>query len=1188
MTNFEFLQAEHVKLLQNHADLQKRYDMLAAAVGFSNISVGDASKLSFVKNDITIYCDGHQFRGHRLVIATRTDYWDDLSRLDRIEFKDITYNTGCAVLKWMYTDHVDGLLGSRCLMEILVAAVKYRFLDLQIRCELLLLDRIDCDSCLMLYDIATKNDLVQLKDNCEKMIKAKWNEFSADDFTNVSASLLYGLIKSYSEHVLHSIIRLKRSDILLLFFIENFQELPKLCNEEVSGTFPLELALESDQIEIATSLVNHHADVNSIDNNGKTLLMRMLVKNKVNALIFLIQNGANFGQKVDITGENLLHIAASTKCSYELIEWLSSNLNHFDINDVDNDSKTPFIKAVDSENIEIIELLLQKSAVDINKMDRKGCSPISSALFKIRNMALAELIAKAGTDLNILYKGVFMIHHAVYTSNLDAVQFLCRHKVDVNKRTAEGMLPLQIVIDSENINLDLIRILMRSAANISLKISGSHETLLHHIIGSENDSEILEVCIENNICNEDIFTIVDTNGHTPIAKAVFSGKFQSAELLIKAGANVNEKDPEGVSLLMRTINSKLDDAAVFLLDHGTDISGCISDKDCFSLAIEFSLLKTIRRLCAFAREGEKYINASLLWEALQQGSFEIAKILTESGCHLNGCFYNENQKFHQTLLHKAIGLKLRDAAIFLIDAGCDIDISEQWQINGEKPGRDTPLLACIRSDFNDVAMYLIKRGARLDRKDAEGRSAVHLSIYKKNIAILIELLNKCNPDLLLDTDCSGNTPLDVAIETHNYLAAETLIKKAPKLITQVDENGEMLLHKTVRAIDLESVLFLISANFDVNACTVNESCVTALHLNAQYGSEIIMRNLILAGANVNAISTDGFTPLHVAAYNNYEALCMILLENGAQPNVPDTLGNTPLHRAVSGGSVACVNVLIGDSRINLRALNKKQQNALFLTTGDLSRTNSLDILQMFLNADPQFPLDEKDVDGFTVFLLSYLKGNENMCHALLRCGVCLGTISQSGISVFKHVTPTKQLLFSLLDKLEREPCWADGHSCSECEMKFSLTMRKHHCRHCGRLVCARCSEQEVPILKYGVEKPARIWYVVLLFMPISILLMTVSIIAYIYFFTTCTLVDFYSKSSNDTLEAHNLLDSQSSSDRPRLMSRFLTEAELREVFMLPEYTPRDLDLTLKEREFLNKAGKVSSITDQIIQAVKST
>lgn len=57
-------------------------------------------------------------------------------------------------------------------------------------------------------------------------------------------------------------------------------KLPKLCNEEVGSTFPLELALESDQIEIATSLINHHADVNVIDSNGRTLLMRMLVKSE--------------------------------------------------------------------------------------------------------------------------------------------------------------------------------------------------------------------------------------------------------------------------------------------------------------------------------------------------------------------------------------------------------------------------------------------------------------------------------------------------------------------------------------------------------------------------------------------------------------------------------------------------------------------------------------------------------------------------------------------------------------------------------------------------------------------------------------------------------------------------------------------------------------------------------------------
>uniref|UniRef100_A0A8R1TK98 FYVE-type domain-containing protein n=1 Tax=Onchocerca volvulus TaxID=6282 RepID=A0A8R1TK98_ONCVO len=1090
MTNLiEFLQAEHVKLLQNYADLQKRYDILAAATGNNGVSVANTSKFSFVQklvakiteiydkdlySDITIHCDGHQFRGHRLVIATRTDYWADLSGIDRIEFEDIAYNIGSAVLKWMYTDHIDNLLGNRYLMEIFAAAVKYRLLDLQKRCELLLLGRIDYDNCLLLYEFASKNDLMQLKDNCEKMIKSKWNQFSTDDFMQISASLLYNLIESYSEHVLHSIIRLKRNDILLLFFLDHFQELSKLCNEEINNTFPLELALESNQIEIATSLVNHHADVNVIDSNGRTLLMRMLLKNKVSALEFLTQNGANFDYKVGVTGENLLHIAASAKCSSDLIDWLSSNLDHLNINDVDYDLKTPFMRAVELENMKMIELFLQKTTVDVNKMDRKGCSPIASALFEVRNMALAELIVKAGADLNIVYEGVFMIHHAIYTSNLDAVQFLCRHRVDVNRRTAEGVLPLQVAVDSENVNMDLIRILIRSGANISLKISNCCETLLHHIIGKENGDEILKICIENGSCDEDVFAIVDGNGHTPIAKTVLTSKFRSAELLIKAGANINEKDPEGVCLLMQVINNKLDNAAVFLLDHGADISECIIEKDCFSLAIEFSLLKTIRRLCTFTEKSEKYVNASLLWEALQQGSFEIAKALIENGCDLNGWSYNESRRCRQTLLHKAIGLELRDVAIFLIHAGCDIDALEERQINEEQSSRDTPLLACIRSGLDDVALCLIERGAKLDKQDAEGRSAIHLAVYKQNMTILNELLSNCNSGLLLNTDFYGSTPLDVAIETRNYLAAETLIKKAPNLITQVDKNGEMLLHKTVRAVDLEWVLFLISTNFDVNTCIQNESRVTALHLCAQYGNEIIMRNLILAGADVSAVTADGLTPLHVAAYNNHEALCMILLENGAQPNVPDALGNTSLHKAVSGGSVACVNVLIGDSRINLRAVNKKQQNALFFATGDLSRTNSLDILQMFLNADPQFPLDAKDVDGFTVFLLSYLKGNENMCHALLRCGVCLGVVSHTGISVFKHVTPTKQLLFSLLDKLEREPYWADGHSCSECEMKFSLTMRKHHCRHCGRLVCARCSEQEVPIFKYGIEKPARV------------------------------------------------------------------------------------------------------------------
>ncbi|KAM3720278.1 E3 ubiquitin-protein ligase [Dirofilaria immitis] len=102
-----------------------------------------------------------------------------------------------------------------------------------------------------------------------------------------------------------------------------------------------------------------------------------------------------------------------------------------------------------------------------------------------------------------------------------------------------------------------------------------------------------------------------------------------------------------------------------------------------------------------------------------------------------------------------------------------------------------------------------------------------------------------------------------------------------------------------------------------------------------------------------------------------------------------------------------------------------------------------------------------------------------------------------------------------------------------------------------------------------------IWYVILVFLPISILLMAIFIAAYIYFFTSSIPIDSYNKLS-DFPETQDILDSHNN-DRPRLMSRFLTQAELQKVFMLPEYMPRNLNLTSKDREFLNKASKVQCL-----------
>lgn len=50
--------------------------------------------------------------------------------------------------------------------------------------------------------------------------------------------------------------------------------------------------------------------------------------------------------------------------------------------------------------------------------------------------------------------------------------------------------------------------------------------------------------------------------------------------------------------------------------------------------------------------------------------------------------------------------------------------------------------------------------------------------------------------------------------------------------------------------DVESVLFLLSVNVDVNSRVQNELQTTPLYLVATTGNELLLRSIILAGARV--------------------------------------------------------------------------------------------------------------------------------------------------------------------------------------------------------------------------------------------------------------------------------------------------------------------------------------------------
>ena len=86
-----------------------------------------------------------------------------------------------------------------------------------------------------------------------------------------------------------------------------------------------------------------------------------------------------------------------------------------------------------------------------------------------------------------------------------------------------------------------------------------------------------------------------------------------------------------------------------------------------------------------------------------------------------------------------------------------------------------------------------------------------------------------------------------------YLAQlYVVIKQFLKLTTiffllQVDNKGRNFVHVAVQNSDIESVLFLISVQANVNSRVQDASKLTPLHLAVQAGSEIIVRNLVGTG-----------------------------------------------------------------------------------------------------------------------------------------------------------------------------------------------------------------------------------------------------------------------------------------------------------------------------------------------------
>ncbi|KAH7165757.1 ankyrin repeat-containing domain protein [Dactylonectria macrodidyma] len=665
----------------------------------------------------------------------------------------------------------------------------------------------------------------------------------------------------------------------------------------VSGGFPLLMATEERNIEVAKLLIASGADVDNTGERFGSALQGAVKLNDIDMAKILLDAGADvnipLGDEYTIVWQELLEV----------------DLDKLDLDPLS--VCTPIQIATFNGNKQMVRLLLGAGAF-INELWFQIPIP-SKRLVAMHNDEEEDWIGlRDPLQLSVL-KG-----------DLGIAELLLNAGANPNAVDAVGTTALQLLCSKSHQSsvqsLEMATLLLRRDADVNAPAGRNrYGSTALQAAANYGDAALVSLLLEHGA--DPNAPLCDKGGRTALQAAAESGNLDLVLLFIAMGQSINADaaGEEGLTCLQAAALSGNLELVSMLLQLGAEVNAKASPnrgRTTLQAAVESGNLEVVQRLLSAGAHVNRIEDGrTALCTAVKKQDYKFVDFLMANGANPDPPMARE------TPLVVAITLNKHDVVQRLLRAGVNVNgpsfdcHSAILLRHGKFSTPHTPLLAAVhRGNLEEVKM-LLDAGANPNLTNPEdGASPLHYSLDNiDSNERITELLIRYGADVNMPS-CDTIYPVQVAARKPEA-AMQMLIDSGANVNTPTSAISNMTaLQRAVSGRDRGLVNILFDAKADINAPADSFGGRTALQAAAESGDLPLVRELISRGANVNApaASNSGATALQFAAMTGDINMAILLLENGADVNAEPAAheGRTALQGAAEHGRLDMVHLLL--------------------------------------------------------------------------------------------------------------------------------------------------------------------------------------------------------------------------------------------------------------------------------------